>query len=77
MATALKPLGRWRLEIVKRPANTHSFEVLPRRWVVERTLDWLSRNRRLAKDFETTLATAQAWLFLASVQLLVRRLVRL
>ena len=77
LATALKPLGRWRLEIVKRPAGVHGFEVLPRRWVVERTLAWLSRNRRLAKDFEATLATAQAWLFLASVQLLVRRLARL
>lgn len=77
LAAGLKALGRWRLEIVKRPVKAHAFEVLPRRWVVERTLAWLSRNRRLAKDFEATLATAQAWLFLASVQLLVRRLVRL
>lgn len=77
LASGLKALGRWRLEIVKRPVKAHTFEVLPRRWVVERTLAWLSRNRRLAKDFEATLATAQAWLFLASVQLLVRRLVRL
>ena len=77
LAAALKPLGRWRLEIAKRPAGVRGFEVLPRRWVVERTLAWLSRNRRLAKDFAKTLATAQTWLFLASVQLLVRRLVRL
>ena len=77
LATALKPLGRWRVEIVKRPAKARTFEVLPKRWVVERTLAWLSRNRRLAKDFEATLATAQAWLFLASVQLLVRRLAKL
>ena len=76
LAAALKPLGRWRVEIVKRPANAHTFEVLPRRWAVERTLAWLSRNRRLAKDFETTLASAQTWLFLASVQLLLRRLAR-
>ena len=52
------------------------FEVIPRRWVVERTLAWLNRNRRLAKDFETTIASAEAWLFLASVQLLTRRLAR-
>jgi transposase len=76
LAAALKPLGRWSVKIVKRPANAHTFEVLPRRWVVERTLAWLNRNRRLAKDFEATLATAQTWLFLASVQLLLRRLTR-
>lgn len=77
LAAALKPLGRWRLKIVKRPAGVQGFEVLPRRWVVERTLAWLSRNRRLAKDFETTLASAHARLFLASVQLIVRGLARL
>jgi putative transposase len=47
---------------------------LPRRWVVERTFGWLNRNRRLAKDFETTVASSQAWIYLASVQLLARRL---
>ena len=77
LAAALKPLGRWTLEVVKRPAGRQGFEVLPRRWVVERTLAWLSRNRRLAKDFEATLATAQTWILLASVQLLVRRLAKL
>jgi hypothetical protein len=45
-------------------------------WVVERTLAWLNRNRRLAKDFEATIASAKAWLYLASVQLLIRRLAR-
>ena len=77
LSAALKPLGRWRVEVVKRAANTHTFKVLPRRWVVDRTLAWLSRNRRLAKDFEATLATAQTWRFLARVQLLLRRLARL
>ncbi|MGH6738503.1 MAG: IS5/IS1182 family transposase, partial [Bradyrhizobium sp.] len=52
------------------------FVVLPRRWVVERTLAWLNRNRRLAKDFEASLESAVAWLFLASVKLLARRLGR-
>ncbi len=47
---------------------------MPRRWVVERTFAWLNRNRRLAKDFEATLESALAWLFLASVKLLIRRL---
>jgi len=45
-------------------------------WVVERTIAWLNRNRRLAKDFEATLESAQAWLLIASVKLLSRRLAR-
>ena len=50
------------------------FEVLPRRWVVERTLAWLNRNRRLAKHFEATLASATTWIYIASANLLTRRL---
>ena len=65
-----------RIEIVKRSDDMKGFVVLPRRWVVERTLTWLNRNRRLAKDFEATIASAEAWLFLASVKLLSRRLAR-
>ena len=44
------------------------------RWVVERTLAWLNRNRRLAKDFEASIASPKAWVYIASVQLPVRRL---
>jgi putative transposase len=51
------------------------FVVLPRRWVVERT-GRLNRNRRLAKDFEQTIASATAWLFIASIQLFARRIAR-
>ena len=69
-------IRHWTIEIVRRMADTIGFEVLPRRWVVERTLAWLNRNRRLAKDFEGTIASAKAWLYLASVQLLIRRLAR-
>ena len=76
LATALAALGRWTLEIVKRPAAAKGFALLPRRWVVERTLAWLNRNRRLAKDFEALIETATAWLFLASVKLPSRRLAR-
>jgi len=57
-------------------ADTVGFEVLPRRWVVERTLAWLNRNRRLAKDFEASIESAKAWVYVASLQLLIRRLVR-
>ena len=73
---ALRRVGKWTIAIIKRSDAASGFEVLPRRWVVERTLAWLNRNRRLAKDFEQTIASATAWLFLASVQLLARRVAR-
>jgi len=50
--------------------------LLPRRWVVERTFAWLNRNRRLAKDFEHMVESETAWLFLASVQFITRRIAR-
>src|SRR5271167_3128038 len=71
---ALAKFGNWTIEIVKRTADAVGFQLLPRRWVVERTLAWLNRNRRLAKDFEASIASAKAWVYIASVQLLVRRL---
>jgi putative transposase len=75
---ALRKIGKskWTIEIIKRSDKAKGFEVLPRRWVVERTLAWLSRNRRLAKDFEQTIASATAWLFIASIQLFTRRIAR-
>jgi hypothetical protein len=51
---ALAKFGKWTIEIVKRTADAAGFQLLPRRWVVERTLAWLNRNRRLAKDFEAS-----------------------
>jgi transposase len=73
---ALVELGRWTFEIVRRSDAAQGFQPLPRRWVVERTIAWLNRNRRLAKDFEASVESAQAWLFIASVKLLSRRLAR-
>jgi putative transposase len=70
LETALAGLGQWTLEIVKRSDRVKGFHVLPRRWVVERTFAWLGRNRRLAKDFEATITSSEAWLYLASIQLL-------
>ncbi len=70
----LEKIGRWTVEIIKRSDAAQGFEVLTRRWVVERTFAWLGRNRRLAKDFERTIESATAWLFLASVQLMTRRI---
>ena len=71
---ALARFGNWTVEIVKRAADAAGFQLLPRRWVVERTLAWLNRIRRLAKDFEASIASAKAWVYIASVQLLTRRL---
>ncbi len=73
LGAALAKFGKWTIEIVKRAADAAGFQLLPRRWVVERTLAWLNRNRRLAKDFEASIASAKAWVYIASEQL-VRRL---
>ena len=73
---ALADLGKWTIEIVTRTQSVGTFKPEPRRWVVERTFAWLGRNRRLAKDFETTIASAEAWVMIASVRLLTRRLAR-
>ena len=66
----------WRLEIVTKLPDQHGFQVLPRRWVVERTFGWLGRNRRLSKDYEEYAETSEAWLYLASIRLMLRRRVR-
>lgn len=76
LTDALASHGRWKIEIVKRSDAAKGFVLLPRRWVVERTLAWLNRNRRLAKDFEATIQSAVTWLIIASVKLLARRLAR-
>ena len=65
------------IEIVRKPSDQVGFAVHPRRWVVERFFAWISRNRRLWKDPEATLASARAFLYAASVMLLTRRLARL
>jgi putative transposase len=64
------------IEVVKKLPDQVGFQILPRRWVVERFFAWINRNRRLAKDFEATIASAQAFLYAASVMLLTRRLAR-
>jgi transposase len=68
--------GPWTIEIVERPKGVKGFQLLPRRWVVERTLAWFGRCRRLSKDYEGTPATEVAWLLVAHMRLLTRRLAR-
>ena len=73
---ALQKVGKFTLEIIKRSDTAKGFEVLPRRWVVERTFAWLGRCRRLAKDVERTIVSAEAWVLIANIRLLTRRLAR-
>jgi putative transposase len=61
-------------EIVKRSDQLKGFVVLPKRWIVERTIGWLNRCRRLAKDWENLNRNALAWLKLASIRLMLRKL---
>src|SRR6266851_7843879 len=68
--------GPWTIQIVERPPGVKGFQLLPRRWVVERSFAWFGRSRRLAKDFEATVASATAWVLLANLRLLSRRLAR-
>lgn len=64
------------LDIVRRPKGTEGFQVLPRRWVVERTFGWLGRYRRLSKDYEELPETSEAMIYAAMIHLMVRRLAR-
>jgi transposase len=64
------------LEIVKRTDDMKGFQVLPRRWVVERTFSWLVRNRRLARDYERMTATSEAMIKVAMIRLMLARLTR-
>jgi len=76
LRAALVGLGRWTLQIVKRSDTAKGFEVLPRRWVVERTFAWLGRCRRLARDWEKSIESAEAWVLIAHIRRLTRLLAR-
>ena len=71
-----KEVGGWNLELVRRPRQQHTFQVLPRRWVVERTFGWLNLQRRLSKDYEGLPETTEAWIYAAMTGLMLRRLAR-
>lgn len=64
----------WVLEIVKPSDQAKGFEVLPKRWIVERSLAWLTRNRRLVRDFEQLPSTTQSWAYIANILLMLKRL---
>ncbi len=73
---ALAKMGDWTIEIIKRSDKAEGFELLPRKWVVERTFAWLGHCRRLAKDFEKTIQSALAWLLIAHIRRVTRYMAR-
>ena len=73
----VKQICSWTLEIVKRSDEVKGFQVLPHRWVVERTFGWLNRYRRLSKDYEGLTETSESMIYIAMISLMVRRLARI
>ncbi len=67
-------VGGWVIELVKKPEGTRTFAVLPKRWIVERTFAWLGRSRRLSKDYEGLPGTSEAWIYVAMIHLMLKRL---
>jgi putative transposase len=76
LAGWLEEQGGWELQIVERDRGVKGFEVLPRRWIVERTFSWLIRNRRLSKDYERLVQTSETFIKVAMIRLMLRRLAR-
>lgn len=66
--------SHWKLTVVKLKPNSHRFEVLPRRWVVEWTLTWLTQCRRPSKDYEEHTLSSEGWAYIAIVHLSLKRL---
>ncbi len=62
----------WFIEFLTRPA--HTFQIQPKRWIVERTFGWLNRSRRLAKSYERTLESDQAFVLIAMIHLMIKRI---
>jgi putative transposase len=72
--TWVKRVFGWTLEVLKRPPHQKGFQVLPRRWVVERTFAWFGHFRRLSKDYEFLPTTSETMLYVAMVNIMLRRL---
>lgn len=77
LTTAVAHIEALAIEIVKRSDQVRGFVVLPKRWIVERIFAWLNRCRRLAKDWEASVASAEAWMFISSIRRMTRRIARL
>ena len=66
--------GGWILEIVKRTDKLPKFVVLPKRWIVERTFGWFGRYRRLSKDYELSVESSEAMIYISMINLMLHRL---
>ena len=75
VASAAANTGSWIVEIVKRN-EMNKFVIVPKRWIVERTLAWIGRNRRLARDFERYATTVVGFIRLATIRVMLRRMTR-
>ena len=64
------------LGLVRRPDDLHTFQVLPRRWVVERTLSWITRHRRTVRDYERLPARDETYVYWSMIIVMTRRLAR-
>ena len=76
LVTWAKTALKLTLEIVKRPDDLHTFKVLPRRWVVERTLAWITRHRRTIRDYERLPAHHETYIYWSMIMVMTRRLAR-
>jgi putative transposase len=74
---SLRSWRKVRLEITKRSDTAKGFEVIPKRWIVERTLGWFNRYRRLSKDDEFLPESSEAVIYVVMIHLMIRRLARL
>ena len=69
-----RPYGKLHLEVVAKPPGQKGFAVLPRRWIVERTFGWLVRSRRLVRDYEVRTDHSEAFIYIAMIRIMLRRL---
>jgi putative transposase len=76
LAGWLEEQGGWELEIIARDREAKGFEVLPKRWIIERSFSWLIRNRRLSKDYERLVQTSETFIEVTMIRLILRRLTR-
>ena len=76
LVTWVRATFGWTLQVVKRSAKMVGFEVLPTRWIVERTFAWLGNYRRLSKDYEGRTEVSEAFVYVAMIHLMLRRFSR-
>ena len=76
LVAAIAHIDRLRVEIIRR-SDLSGFVILPRRWIVERTLAWLNRCRRRAKHWEAFIASSEAWMVVSSIRRMTRRIAKL